>query len=249
MEPLRFLHIPKTAGTTLTFILRQRYEGSPQFHFSGNAGEDLERYDALPDEVRKEIALFTGHAGLKTGIPAADDIPMITLLREPVARVKSFCQHVSEGKSPYLLDLFPPAAFDLDAFLCSDNGELSNLQTKLLLGRPMEGLSASQAVDIAFGNLLEKITCFGIQEHFDESLALIAWTLGWSPPAYGSRNQKDSTRTLRFDRSHQDKIIELNAIDLVLYQRAIQTFTKRTGVAVFRTRYFADRLWKRWKAR
>lgn len=229
MEPVRFLHIPKTAGTTLTFVLRRRYEGKPHFHFSGNAGEDLKRYDALPDEVRKEIALFTGHAGIKTGIPAADDIPIITLLREPVARVKSFCQHVSERKSPYLLDRFPPDAFDLDDFLCSDNGELSNLQTKLLLGRPIEGLSASEAVDIALGNLLEKITCFGIQEHFDESLALIAWTLGVKPPAYGSRNQRDPTRALRFDRSHIEKITELNTIDLELYERARQSFTKRTG--------------------
>ncbi|MDQ3775099.1 MAG: hypothetical protein M3461_12440 [Pseudomonadota bacterium] len=235
MEPLRFLHIPKTAGTTLTFVLRRWYEGSPHFHFSGNVGEDLKRYDALPDEVRKQIALFTGHAGIKTGIPAADNIPIITLLREPVARVKSFCQHVSERKSPYLLYLFPPDAFDLDAFLCSDNGELSNLQTKLLLGRSIEGLSASEAVDIALGNLLEKITCFGIQEHFDESLALIAWTLGIKPPAYGSRNQRDPTRALRFDRSHLDKIIELNAIDLELYERARQSFMQRTGLAACRT--------------
>jgi hypothetical protein len=123
-----------------------------------------------------------------------------------------------------------PQAFDLDEFLCSDNGELSNLQTKLLLGRPIEGLSESQAVDIAFGNLLEKITCFGIQEHFDESLALIARTLGVKPLAYGSRNQRDPTLALRFDRSHLEKIIELNAIDLELYERARQTFTKRTGL-------------------
>ncbi len=227
IEPLRFLHIPKTAGTTLTFVLRQRYAGSPHFHFSGNAVEDLKRYDALSDEVRKEIALFTGHAGIKTGIPPADDIPIITLLREPVARVKSFCQHVSEGKSPYLLDLFPPDAFDLDAFLCSGNGELYNLQTKLLLDRPIEGLSTSEAVDTALGNLLERITCFGIQEHFDESLALIAWTLGWKAPTYGSRNQRNSTRELRFDRSHLDRIIELNGADLELYERARQSFTKR----------------------
>ena len=128
----------------------------------------------------------------------------------------------------------PPDAFDLDAFLCSDNGELSNLQTKLLLGRPIEGLSASEAVDIALGNLLETITCFGIQEHFDESLALIAWTLGIKPAAYGSRNQRDSTRALRFDGSHLDKIIELNAIDLELYERARQSFMQRTGLAACR---------------
>ena len=230
MEPLRFLHIPKTAGTTLTFILRRRYQGSPHFHFSGNAGEDLKRYDSLPDEVRKEIALFTGHAGIKTGIPAADDIPIITLLREPVARIKSFCQHVSERKSPYLLDRFPPDGFDLDEFLCSDNGELSNLQTKLLLGRPIEGLSASEAVDIALGNLLEKITCFGIQralrrEPGPHRMDARRYTTGlWVPESEGS------DPALRFDRTHLEKIIELNAIDLELYERARRSFTKRTGL-------------------
>ena len=128
MQYVRFFHIPKTGGSTFADILKRQYIFYDWFRFSGDIQSDLKRYLKHNGHVR----LFIGHAPLKTGIQIADYATMFTLLRDPVSRVKSFCQHVYEGKSKYLIDRFPPYSFDLDEFLDSGNHELSNLQAKLL---------------------------------------------------------------------------------------------------------------------
>lgn len=133
MQPLRFLHIPKTAGTTLLSILRRQYFGKKSFAFTGDITSDTKRFEALSEHDKENVMLFTGHAPIVTGIEKADNATTVTFLRDPISRVKSFCQHVAEGKSPYLIDDFSSETFSLDNFLESGNEELSNLQTKMLI--------------------------------------------------------------------------------------------------------------------
>ena len=108
-----------------------------------------------------------------------------------MSRVKSFCNHVAEGKSPYLREEFPPDRFDLDRFLDSGNNELSNLQTKMLINRADSGswgsLTTSQlatATDAALDTLFNRLSLYGIQEYFDQSLLLICAHFGWKTPLY-----------------------------------------------------------------
>ena len=136
---LRFLHIAKTAGTTFRAVLDRQYSPNEIFAFTGDVPADVQRFNALPKEDRSGFRLFIGHAPIISGIEAADNAETITFLRNPVSRVKSFCNHVAEGKSPYLRDEFPPDRFDLDRFLDSGNNELSNLQTKMLINRADSG--------------------------------------------------------------------------------------------------------------
>jgi len=194
---------------------------------SGNPSNDCSRFDALPEKVRREMTLFTGHAPLISGVEAANTAKTITFLRNPVSRVKSFCQHVSEGKSPYLIAQFPPERFDLDKFLESGNDELSNLQTKMLINDNnctssllINSMSAQQARDMALENLYHKIAHFGLQEYFDESLMIFYSALGWRIPVYYTRNTKANRKALRFEQRHLDRISELNRIDLEVYEVA-----------------------------
>ena len=64
----------------------------------------------------KEDRIVLGHAPITTCIKEADSATIITFLRDPVERVKSFCQHVYEGKSLHLKDSFPPELFNLMHF-------------------------------------------------------------------------------------------------------------------------------------
>jgi len=235
MTRLRFLHIPKCAGITFLTMLRLQYPGAPHFSFSGEWAADQRRWQALPAERRARIRLFTGHAPIETGIPEADhDIEIVTMLRDPVARAKSLCQHVFEGKSSHLLERFPPDRFDLDAFLASGNEGLSNLQTKMLINHGkaahparLRALSGEQAVNLARHNLRERIACFGIQECFDESLVHLQQHFGWRAPLYASSNRGSPRKRLQFERRHLDRIAELNDLDLRLYQAARQLFLER----------------------
>lgn len=241
MNKLRFLHIPKTAGSTFSTILKKQYRGKPNFVFSGDNDLDREKFAELSTQEQNSIALFTGHAPILTGIPAADDIDIITILREPISRVKSFCQHVSEGKSPHLLATFPPESFTLDEFLHSGNTELSNLQSRMLINyehhraEPLvkDWSSSSEVLEQALNNLFCRLKCYGIQEYFDESLMLFADTLKWRMPFYNYRNKRNSKRLLNFERHHIEKIHELNAIDIDFYRAAKTEFLARIKLDSF----------------
>ena len=236
MQRLRFLHIPKTAGTTMVHILRAQYRSRGQFRFTGDADDDTRRYQALSEQNRERIELFAGHAPITTGIGPADSCTTITILREPVSRVQSFCRHVSEGKSPYLLAEFPPARFDLDAFLWSGNDELFNLQTKMLVNHRHSSapwsadLSDSKMLNSAVRNLFDRVVHFGLQEHFRESVERFRSAFGWGPVRYTMRNHVRSGKHLQFREHHLQRIAELNRLDIELYRiAAAQFLSERAG--------------------
>jgi hypothetical protein len=84
MNRLRFLHIPKTAGSTFTGCLAYQYFGKRHFSFTGHYQADINRFMSLSTSKKQKIALFTGHAPILTGIDIADNAKTITFLREPV---------------------------------------------------------------------------------------------------------------------------------------------------------------------
>jgi hypothetical protein len=234
---IRFMHIPKTGGTSFVELLHRQYVQGDALRFElggGPLGYDVRRYAALERGERARIALFTGHAPIRTGIPEADSCPIITILREPVSRVRSFCQHVSEGKSPYLLGTFPPDHFDLDEFLGSGNRELCNLQARMLLStggcRSDEVIKSGSPEEVAaraLDSLLNRIFAFGIQEFFDESVVLFADQLGWKKPWYRHLNVRNTGARLTFLPHQDERIRSLNAIDIGLYEAAKHVFLER----------------------
>lgn len=222
------MHIPKTAGQTLESILLRQYKHS--FRFTGNTGPDIQKFANLTPEERSRVVFFYGHSTITTGIEEADHATIITILRHPVSRVKAFCQHVREGKSPYLLEAFPPENFSLDEFLDSNNQELSNLQTKLLINKAtdptpvFDKITASEARDLALENLYTKISHFGLQEYFDHSMILFSSALNWKYPIYKSKNLENPNKLLKFEKHHLEKIAALNKIDIEIYEHAKQQF-------------------------
>jgi hypothetical protein len=208
------------------------YPGHP-FTFSGALADDLARYRAIPASKREKISLIAGHSPRVTGIPDIDQLPIITFLRDPVARVRSFCQHVSEGRDRYWEEMFPPGTFDLDRFLDSGNLGLSNLQAKMLLGDrgygPLAG-DADALVDEVLQILRKKVTCFGIVEEFDASLVWFRRRLGWEKwPVYRTLNVGKGEKRIEFRSDQLDKVRALNAIDIQLYERAVELFQEQTG--------------------
>lgn len=233
MSHLRFLHIPKTAGTTFQNVLFRQCRPYAHFAFSGSADLDAKRFRRLAESEKRRVRLFVGHAPITTGLAEADNAQIITFLREPISRVRSFCQHVSEGKSPYLNTAASRGAFDLDEFLESGNAELGNLQTQMLIGDwrsdsyfSIDQLSPPEARDMALENLRSRVAHFGLQERFDESLLIFKHALGWSYPLYYSKNKKNRGRSLEFRPRHLERIEQLNSIDIEVYRAAESSFAE-----------------------
>jgi len=226
---LRLLHLPKAAGTSLAPALALFYPG-PAFVFTGRLEEDQARFRALSAEEKRRLVFVFGHAPRHTGFEEIDKWPTITILREPVSRVISFCRHVREGKSPHLREQFPPERFELDAFLASRNPELENLQTRLLLGGecpddPEEAgrLAARKLADT--GNF----TAFGLFEELDLSLLHFRHVLRWPwLPQLARLNTSRVGADLVFTAEHRTRIAHLNRADEVLYGQARRIWRERS---------------------
>jgi hypothetical protein len=228
MKKIRFLHIPKTAGSSFTQCLRRIYgRGKYFFGFTGNLSADLNRYAGLDSKDR--LRLIAGHSFRIVGIKEIDELPTITFLREPVSRVKSFCQHVWEGKSPHLLKDFPPGKFCMDDFLRSGDEELNNLQVRILTGYrgAITEMNGQQLIARALHVLKNDIICFGLSEQFDVSLMLFRQIFGWPCPTYRLVNQKNKSKLMHFKDEHVDKIMELNSVDIEFYKSASDFFQDR----------------------
>jgi len=232
---IRFLHIPKTAGSSFDECLFLQYLSAyilrQHFIFTGDFNTDLQRYRQIAPATREKLVLHLGHAPLFTGIKEIDSIPTITFLRNPIDRVISHCQHVSEGKSFGSSKNLNYKNMDVDQFLSSGRTQLSNFQSKLLLGREGYTLpkgSLDELVNRAVNILEHELSGFGITEEFDSSLLMFAKSLGWKkPPIYRRRNTKNSNSLLEFEARHIAKIRELNQVDLQVYDRARALFKNR----------------------
>ena len=233
----RFLHIPKTSGSTFDeclFALHWRpYLLRHRFVFSGNLRLDRRRYQAMTPAARGRVAICMGHAPLHTGCEELDDLPTLTLLREPVSRVKSFCQHVSEGKSPNIYRSDQGQPFDLDEFLASGRIQLNNFQSRMILGDEDYALPSGDTQVLArqaISSLESDFCCYGLTEDFDRSLLLFRQVLGWrSWPIYRSRNAGNPRALLRFEPRHIQRIRELNVLDEQLYASAREGFYRRVA--------------------
>lgn len=241
MNKIRFLHIPKTAGSTFMSILRNQYGKQNCYALTGNLEVDRNNYNKLSSQDREKIALFSGHAPITTGINEVDEATTITLLRDPIERVISFCQHVSEGKSPYLIETFPPENFNIDRFLDSNLSELSNLQTKFLADNKhftfpdsiVDHVSLENARDSALDTLFNRIFRYGLMEYFDESLVNFSTALGWKTPYYKPLNVRNRKNLIRFEKHHIARIMEMNAIDIQVYREAKVKFHSMRSNNIF----------------
>mgnify|MGYP005631491279 CR=1 FL=1 len=230
MQRLRFLHIPKTAGTTLRDALFRLYP-EPRFIFHGNIANDLRRYRALSLEQRGSIQLYFGHSPFRLPIDDLLGVDTITFIREPVSRVVSWFHHLLENKSPEMAGFFPQQQFDLEFLLASGHEALNNLQARYLLGDADYGycqnMDDQRIVDAAVERLAEEMRAFGLAERFDDSLLLFKRTLRWPLPLYRYRNVRNSSMRLNLDAPQLRKVRELNRIDIEIYHRAKRIFSER----------------------
>jgi len=127
--------------------------------------------------------------------------------------------------------------FNLDRFLESGNAELFNFQTRMLVNDSRSGsfknMSASDAKDAALDNLFNKISLYGLQEYFDESLMIFCSSFDWRMPFYTSINRKNTRNLIQFDKYQIERIADMNAIDLEVYKSAKEKFLHVLGTAAF----------------
>jgi hypothetical protein len=234
-ETVIFLHIPKTAGTTLRRIIDKQYR--PQEIYSTDPtplqpSVSLEAFKQLSTTERAHIRLLRGHLpfGVHTFVPGPSTY--FTVLRDPVERVLSY-YYFARRFSPHTLRQHGnDPAMTLPRFVESrESIKTRNLQTRLLAGigrRRVSKKDDDEILALAKKNLQEAFTVVGLTERFDETLLLLKNAFHWRHIFYVKLNV-----TKRRPASHttppeiRQVIRADNQLDLELHRYALELFEEQ----------------------
>jgi hypothetical protein len=227
-----FIHIPKTAGITLRYILDAQYDRASHYKIDGERIEEsVAEFRRLPESEKKHIRVLTGHMpfGLHEALPQA--CHYVTLLRDPAERTISHYYFVLREPTHYLYHRVTDARMTLGDYLLSGVApELDNGQTRYLSGALDLPFGACNRTHLAAAkqNLRRHFAALGLVERFDESLLLIRRRLGWGSVYYISQNvAPDRARAETLTRYEQAAIERVNALDYELYDYACLLFEEQ----------------------
>lgn len=228
-RPVIFVHVPKTAGTTIKAIIAGQY-GDDKVLLGPGTGEQLLEIGRLDDEQRNKIKMIAGH--LPVGFPNLVDNPRYcTLLREPIDRVVSFYYYVRREPEHYLYDYTKIQGHSLREVMENRvSNMMDNFQTRLISGVwnvvPF-GEMTPEFLDRAKRNI-DTFAVVGLQERFDESMLMLADAFGWDTPYYRSRNVSEGRpRVSELDDETLALVAAANTFDTELYEYAKEIFARQ----------------------
>ncbi|MEB3230742.1 MAG: sulfotransferase family 2 domain-containing protein [Leptolyngbyaceae bacterium] len=226
-----FVHIPKTAGTTMSAILESRFDHdricpTPYWReLKVMAKEDLLPYQ-----------LFRGHFPYSVSELIPKTPVFITMFRDPIERVISAYEFMKT-----CIIMHPRAkkvqekarTLSLKDYVRDpDVNGVVNAQTIMIAGREIQDLKVpatdSLWLEIAKKNLQE-FAWVGITERFWESVGVLGYRFGWPPPDEIQRLMVGSKKLRRENLSQDviDAIAECNQLDLEIYDYAQSLFAQQ----------------------
>lgn len=259
---LAFVHIPKTAGTTLHKVISHQYAKSQIFIHHDAEGPPSAELAARIEAQGSEVIIGHFSVGLHKFIPS---LRYISCMRDPVARLISHYHHALHDPSHYLHS--DAKSRTLLGYVSSGlSGELTNGMTRLLAGlSDFHGKQVDESVfALAASNLETLFDTIIPCNRFDEGLLLLSRDLNWKKPfylrrkvgryAYDANPPDESTLRAIEEQNHYDRRLydlciarfdqrassDLNlANQLAVFRKTNATYGKATFLArEFKSRYF-----------
>jgi hypothetical protein len=230
-----YIHIPKTAGTTLRSVVDMQFEPDQVIDVYG---DNIERaHDYLVGHPNRQTALWVrGHISFGCHTAIGRPYRYVTLLRHPVARVKSLYNYILRDRMHHLYTQVKETTlrgFALDGLTCeTDNGMCRQLcgsegefpqQPDASMVTPF-GRCGQEMLDQTFANLEKHFTVVGITDMFDESLRAMCLACGWMELPYRRRNV---SQPRKYDSGVDRDIARLNSLDVELYEVMRKQFERR----------------------
>jgi hypothetical protein len=216
---LYFLHIPKTAGTTLISILDSFFDYDTIYpeqlwhNLLKNRSTNFSRF-----------RLIRGHFGYGLCRLLPKKPVIMTMLRNPVDR------HISG--SPRFEDL-QTRQIGLDPDILSitkswGHEDLANFKYPKVLQKTSKKVSRDKLLEDAKTRLSE-FEFVGISERFEDSMFLLFFTFGWRP-IHNIWKLNVASKTIRkteLSKKTLDRILDSNQLDLKLYEFGKEIFEDR----------------------
>jgi len=248
-----FLHIPKTAGTTLIATLDSYFDHDSIF--PSKVWSDVLTNNS---KMKKTWKLVRGHFGYNIKPFISSKPIFLTVLRDPVKRTISQIEHIRRDPigNNWVKKKFLPPNITFDQILQNEKINLvfRNTQTRHLgldcdVIKLTRNQSSKTKEDFRFDqNLplfekeiplekmlenaikrLEKFEFVGISEKFEESMFLLYYTFGWMPI---NRSWKLNVAPVKTSKKGvKENLIhilhDLNKLDTRLYAHGKKIFEKR----------------------
>ena len=220
-KALIFLHIPKTAGTTLNRIIEWQYSPFEIFTMDPyRIRATPERLKRLPERRRRRLRMVRGHMlyGVHESLPQG--ATYFTMLRDPVARALSTYYFILRRPLNPLHRKVKGGGLTIEDCI-QQFPQRHNLQCRLIAGvKDAASIGDERLLDMAKEHLNKSFSVVGIAERFEESLMLMATTFDWEIPFY--KNCKVSKTRPQINPGTVEMIRDHNRLDVELYE-----FSKR----------------------
>lgn len=217
-----FLHIGKTAGTTMRQVLRRNFRPSDVMVIRkrGRREETLRGFAELPAELRAQPRLIMGHTvfGLHEHVPRRS--VYITIVRKPSSLVVSQYRYVLRTPTHRLHEVATSRGMSLADYIRSGvSMEMDNSQTRAIAGdlSVPYGACTDEMLERGKQNIERSFAVAGLTERFEETLILLQKVFGWSHLHYVRANVAPQGPSVEITDEARDLIDEHNRLDNALY--------------------------------
>lgn len=246
LSPLLFVHIPKTAGSTLHSILSQQYLRNRTL-VTSDPRDSLIRGGNRSNVEDCPFDLIIGHCpvGMHEILPT---LKYASCVRDPAKRIISHYYHVKASSGHRLHEVIQARKISLKDYVESDlTNEISNGMVRMLSGMrdPIRGEVTEAVFDQALEMVQKHFVFVAVTERFDESVLALRKILGISTPYYITKK----VGKYPGDRSEVtpeliDLIRQRNDFDQQLYEHVCGLLDQkmaRLGITAARVHRFAER--------
>ncbi len=233
-QTLIFLHLPKTAGTTLRHIIDRQYQPEEILSIDGvDVQRVIDELESLPPDGKRKIRCLKGHApfGLHRWLP--QPAAYVTLIRNPLERIVSEYYYVRRTPQyPFHEELIARELSLLDYVRIDIESGKANLQTRWIAGLmdihdalPPYDFLPGDALSVARRNLETHFAVVGLTDQFDEALLLMRRVFGWRNILYCRKNVSPDRPSVEQIETTTRRLMEThNELDLELYEFACTLF-------------------------
>jgi len=236
-----YIHIPKTAGTTVKEIITKNYISTDIawiYHPT-----PIKAKESFLLEKDKNYSIIMGHFDYGLHENLKNQYKYYTILRNPIDRVISHYAFVLNQKNHYLHNIVHKNKMSLNDFVSAKlTTELNNGQVRMLVGAGGYHKNKFSKYDIPYGqcdfwmleeakkNIKNNFSFIGIQEKFEQSLVIMSkkMVLNKNIPYIKVNQNRNKRKLLRgqVDKNTIETITKYNELDIELYNFVSYNFEK-----------------------